>query len=187
MALVMARSAKRVAVKYGDLGLARAARVLHQRAMLAIKNRQSVLSDCDDERMSPKLKLGRRVVAGPSIIDGGIARVVEMPDGSGKTESWSSGVGWIEGGASLDEFVMAQPVSAKLAARLGIPPSELGSEACAMQKNYSVKRNPRGTTEETADCIRSPTDSEMGEMSEKAMMRGLQELLAERKQQKKKD
>ena len=45
MALVMARSMKRVAGKYGDLGLARRARDLQKQAMQAIKNRQSVLSD----------------------------------------------------------------------------------------------------------------------------------------------
>ena len=45
MALVMARSAKRIAGKYGDLGLARAANDLQKRAMQAIRNRQSVLSD----------------------------------------------------------------------------------------------------------------------------------------------
>ena len=44
MALVMARAAKRVAGKHGDLGLARAAKKLEQEAHLAIKNRQSELS-----------------------------------------------------------------------------------------------------------------------------------------------
>jgi hypothetical protein len=49
-----------------------------------------------------------------------------------------------------------------------------------MPGNYSVKRNP-------TDGVRSPTDSEMEEMSLNALIRGAQELLAEREQQKKKE
>jgi hypothetical protein len=42
-ALVMARAARRVAVKYGDFGLVKVAKELHQRADSALKKRQSVL------------------------------------------------------------------------------------------------------------------------------------------------
>jgi hypothetical protein len=42
-ALVMARAARRVAVKYGDFGLAKAAKELHERADAALTKRQSVL------------------------------------------------------------------------------------------------------------------------------------------------
>lgn len=52
-ALVMARSAKRIAGKYGDLGLARAARELQARALSAITMRQSYLPD--DTSASAKL------------------------------------------------------------------------------------------------------------------------------------
>lgn len=180
MALVMARAMRRVAVKYADFGLARQARDLHKEAMSAIEKRQSVLGDRDEGEISPKEESVKRVVAGPSKIDGGISRVVELPDGSGRIETWSPGKGWVEGGASPDEFLMAAPVSPALAARMGLPASELGSEACTMPGNYSVERNP-------TDGVRSPTDSEMEEMSLNALTRGTQELLVEREQQKKKE
>ena len=77
------------------------------------------------EGQGKSLKSDKRVVAGPSKIDGGVARVVELPDGSGRIESWKPGVGWVEGGASFDEFIGSAPVSSKLARRLGIPLSEL--------------------------------------------------------------
>ena len=70
-------------------------------------------------------KIRKRVIAGPSRIDGGVSRIVEFADGSGKIGSWNPGVGWVEGGASFDEFIGAAPVSPKLARRLGIPLSEL--------------------------------------------------------------
>jgi hypothetical protein len=70
-------------------------------------------------------KSEKRVVAGPCNIDGGVARLLELPDGSGRVESWKVGVGWVEGGASPDEFIFARPVSPLLAAQLGIPQSEL--------------------------------------------------------------
>ena len=104
----------------------------------------------------------------------------KLSDGSGRIETWAPSKGWVEGGASLDEFIMAAPVSPALAARMGLPASELGSEACAMQGYHSVKRNP-------TNGVRSSTDSEMEEMSLNALIRGAQELLAEREQQKKKD
>ena len=123
-ALVMARAMKRVAGKHGDLGLARRARDLLKQAMQAIKKRQSVLSDRDDEGVSAQPKFEKRVVTGPSNIDGGIARIVEMPDGSGRIEAWRPGKGWVQGGASPDEFIGAKPVSPALAARMGLPASE---------------------------------------------------------------
>ena len=33
--------------------------------------------------------------------------------------------GWLDGGASLDEFILAPPVSSAFAAKLGIPASDL--------------------------------------------------------------
>jgi hypothetical protein len=127
-ALVMARVMKRVAVKYADLGLARRAAFLHKEALSALQKRQSALSNSrpmNSGGQGKSLKPDKRVVAGPSNIDGGVARVVELPDGSGKIESWKPGVGWVEGGASFDEFIGSAPVSSKLARRLGIPLSEL--------------------------------------------------------------
>jgi hypothetical protein len=45
MALVMARMMKRVAAKYGDLGLAREANSLHKEALSALRKGQSALSN----------------------------------------------------------------------------------------------------------------------------------------------
>jgi hypothetical protein len=127
MALVMARAMKRIAVKYADLALARRANSLEKEALSALKKGQSALSNpreinCGE---APSTKCEKRVIAGPSRIDGRVSRVVEFADGSGRIESWKPGVGWVEGGASFDEFIMAAPVSDALARRLGIPLSEL--------------------------------------------------------------
>jgi hypothetical protein len=67
------------------------------------------------------------VIAGPSKIDGGVSRVVKFTDGSSRVETWEPGTGWVPGGASYDEFMpgACMPVSAELAARMGIPASEL--------------------------------------------------------------
>jgi len=71
----------------------------------------------------PALMKAELIVAfGPAVVDNGVvARVVELPDGSGRVETWSPGKGWVKGGASLDEFFLARPVSPELASRLGIP------------------------------------------------------------------
>ncbi len=62
--------------------------------------------------------VGRVLYSGK--IDGGASRALEMPDGSLKIETWGPD-GWFEGGASLDEFILAPPISPAFAARLGIP------------------------------------------------------------------
>jgi hypothetical protein len=64
---------------------------------------------------------------GPSKTDGGVSRIVERPDGSAKGESWKAGTGWVEGGASSEEFMpgTCTPVTPELAKRFGIPDSEL--------------------------------------------------------------
>jgi hypothetical protein len=69
-----------------------------------------------------KSKIGRVLYSGK--IDGGASRALEMPDGSLKVETWGPG-GWVEGGASLDEFMFAPPISPAFAARLGIPTEDL--------------------------------------------------------------
>jgi hypothetical protein len=71
-----------------------------------------------------------KIVAGPSVIAQDVARVVELPDGSGRIEYWVKGTGWIEAPRGLftpDEFMPGAclPVSARTAARLGIPACEL--------------------------------------------------------------
>ncbi len=75
--------------------------------------------------MAPNLK-SLKVLTGPTVVANGVVgRVVEFPDASGRVETWAAGSGWVEGGASLDEFIMGRPVSADLAKRLGIPAEEL--------------------------------------------------------------
>jgi hypothetical protein len=74
-ALVMARVMKRVAVKYADLGLARDANSLHKEALSALQKSNPRPMNSDGQGKS--LKSDKRVVAGPSKIDGGVARVVE--------------------------------------------------------------------------------------------------------------
>jgi hypothetical protein len=127
MALVMARTMKRIAVKYADLALARRANSLEKEALSALQKRQSALSnprEINSGEGTSTTKSEKRVIAGPSKIDGGVSRIVEFADGAGRIESWKPGVGWVGGGASADEFIGAAPVSSLLARRLGIPLSE---------------------------------------------------------------
>ena len=87
----------------------------------------------------------KRSVIGPARIDGGISRVRELPDGSAVIESWKPGVGWVEGGASLDEFIpgACTPVSEELAARMGIAESELDPNDVKGWPSRVPRKNPR--------------------------------------------
>jgi hypothetical protein len=76
-----------------------------------------------------------RIIAGPCvtpILNGDVARVVRLPDGTGRIEWWVKGVGWTEaptGAFSLDEFVpgpTCRPVLEKDAARLGCRLEDFG-------------------------------------------------------------
>jgi hypothetical protein len=113
-ALVMARMMKRVAAKYGDLGLARRAKYLEKDALSALKNGQSALSNpreinCGEGPSTTKSE--KRVIAGPSRIDGGVSRIVEFADGSGRIESWKPGVGWVgQGGCPARRWQHASPL-----------------------------------------------------------------------------
>jgi hypothetical protein len=66
-------------------------------------------------------------VIGPVRIDGGVSRIRRLPSGGSVIESWKPGIGWVEGGASLDEFMpgACTPVSPELAQRMGIPVTDL--------------------------------------------------------------
>ena len=72
-----------------------------------------------------------KVFLGPvSVNDGTVARLIKLPDGAGRMETWAKGVGWIEapeGSMALADFMPGKmrPVSAELAAREGIPKSEI--------------------------------------------------------------
>jgi hypothetical protein len=72
--------------------------------------------------MSPNEKSVKRVISGPSKIDGGVCRMVELSDGSGRCQSWIKGSGWDEGGCFPSEFMFAPPASSELAS--GSKPDE---------------------------------------------------------------
>jgi hypothetical protein len=80
--------------------------------------------------MPPNVK-SENVLVGPvSVKDGTVARLIKLPDGSGRMETWAKGVGWIEapkGSMTLVDFMPGKmrPVSADLAARLGMPATEI--------------------------------------------------------------
>jgi hypothetical protein len=57
-------------------------------------------------------------------IDGGAYRIIEFADGSSRIENWGP-KGWVPGGATFGEFFYAPPVSARFAAELDIPISDI--------------------------------------------------------------
>ncbi len=50
-----------------------------------------------------------KVILGPVKADGVPLRVVELPDGSGRIESWD-GSAWVPGGGDAAELLFAPPV-----------------------------------------------------------------------------
>jgi hypothetical protein len=74
-----------------------------------------------------------RIIAGPCmtpILNGDYARVVELPTGGARIERWERGRGWVTapaGALGPADFMpgYTRPASAKDAARLDIPASEL--------------------------------------------------------------
>ena len=71
-----------------------------------------------------------KILAGPVVIDGTVARLIKLPNGSGRIETWAKGVGWVEapaGSITPDELLPGanRPASARDAARLGTSLSNL--------------------------------------------------------------
>jgi hypothetical protein len=72
-----------------------------------------------------------KILVGPVVVnDGTVARLIKLPDGAGRMETWAKGVGWVEapeGSMALADFMPGKmkPVSARDAARLDIPAAEL--------------------------------------------------------------
>jgi hypothetical protein len=72
-----------------------------------------------------------KILGGPVVVnDGTVARLIKLPDGAGRMETWAKDVGWIEapkGSLALADFMpgKTKPVSAELAALDGIPAAEL--------------------------------------------------------------
>ena len=93
--------------------------------------------------MAPNSK-SLKILTGPTVVANGVVgRVVSLPDGGARVETWRPGSGWVVGGAFFDEFIMGRPVSADLAKRLGIPASELASNESTKQP----LQTPPGATE----------------------------------------
>jgi hypothetical protein len=70
------------------------------------------------------------VFLGPvNVNDGTVARLINEPNGGLRMETWKTGVGWVEAPRSmrLASFMPGKmkPVSADLAARIGMPAAEL--------------------------------------------------------------
>jgi hypothetical protein len=73
----------------------------------------------------------RKIFLGPvNVNDGTVGRLVELPTGGLRIDYWKRGVGWIKAPKSLtlSSFMPGKmrPVSADLAARVGMPAAELG-------------------------------------------------------------
>ena len=64
-----------------------------------------------------------RIFIPPSRVGAGVSRIVELPDGSGRVETWGPD-GWAPGGAGFDEFFETGLASPAFMDRLGIPESE---------------------------------------------------------------
>ena len=74
-----------------------------------------------DTRKSPK------VVEGPVVIDGGVSRAVETPDGGARLETWNPEArSWFRGGANWGEMMFSSPAPADRMDALGIPESDRG-------------------------------------------------------------
>jgi hypothetical protein len=71
-----------------------------------------------------------KILVGPVVVnDGTVARLIKLPTGGARMETWAKGVGWIEapeGSMALADFMPGKmkPVSAELAARVRMPVSE---------------------------------------------------------------
>jgi hypothetical protein len=75
--------------------------------------------------------LYEKVLVGPVVVnDGTVARLIKLPNGGLRMEYWKTAVGWVEapeGSMALADFMPGamKPVSPELAARIGMPASEL--------------------------------------------------------------
>jgi hypothetical protein len=71
------------------------------------------------------------VFLGPVVVnDATVGRLINEPNGGLRMETWAKGIGWVaapEGSMALADFMPGKmkPVSAELAAREGMPKSEI--------------------------------------------------------------
>lgn len=76
-----------------------------------------------------------RVVAGPVVADGTLARLVELEDGSGRVESWNARERvWVEGGADAFEVLT------------GIGPGEGTLRALGLTREEAERISPNGNS-----------------------------------------
>ena len=80
---------------------------------------------------APSSRNSANVLAGPISTDGIVARWIKDPNGSDRIEVCKRGAGWVSAGGSVtfDEFIpgASRPASARDAARVGMPISEIPS------------------------------------------------------------
>ena len=60
-----------------------------------------------------------KVLVEPTRTNGSVSRLVEMPDGSSRVETWRDGA-WMPGGADVSAVMRGAPASAELLAELGV-------------------------------------------------------------------
>ena len=70
--------------------------------------------------MAPSESPFPKVLVVPSMVGGVLARAVELPDGSGRTEAWN-GSAWGPTTIDFAEVGKAPPASPETLARLGVP------------------------------------------------------------------
>jgi hypothetical protein len=91
--------------------------------MLIYRNALPRLMPCENVFLEPV-----------NVNDGTAARLINEPNGGLRMEAWKTGVGWVEapeGSMALADFMPGKmkPVAAELAARVGMPVSELDDTA----------------------------------------------------------
>jgi hypothetical protein len=103
----------------------RRCRAINRGLRLVVNNDRKCVAADAAARPHSEMKSESFTVRDTAHIDGGAYRWLELPDGSWRVESWGP-KGWTPGGASISEFFDNSPVGEAFAAKLGIPPSDLG-------------------------------------------------------------
>ena len=62
-----------------------------------------------------------KVIVGPNIVDGGLERIVELPDGSGCVEAWEDGA-WVPSKVPWVSVMKAAVASPATLAKFGLTP-----------------------------------------------------------------
>lgn len=79
----------------------------------------------------------KRVILGPVTVDGGILRLVELSDGSGRVEIWSPHrKRWEPGGGFVDEVALAGNTSETKLKEYGVPKEDWGLPGTRSEAKY---------------------------------------------------